>query len=111
MFRISDGCRCSYYSFIVQVMPEDYLYGRRPPVPLINKHVKIIVGEPIDFDLPKLREMALLESPHESSSPRLGWPSIEPDGLDEVAQRHLYSVISEKIQSVMESLRQKIISK
>lgn len=88
-----------------QVMPEDYIFGRRPPFPLINKHIKIIVGEPIEFDLPRLRKIALSES-HNESEPRLGWPSIAPHGLDEVAQRYLYSNISEKIQTVLESLRQ-----
>ncbi|XP_021736611.1 N-acylphosphatidylethanolamine synthase-like [Chenopodium quinoa] len=88
-----------------QVMPEDFLFGRRPPFPLINKHIKIIVGEPIEFDLPGLRKIALLES-HNESEPRLGWPRIARHGLDEVAQRYLYSNISEKIQTVLESLRQ-----
>ncbi|KMT08680.1 hypothetical protein BVRB_6g139560 isoform A [Beta vulgaris subsp. vulgaris] len=88
-----------------KVMPEDYLFGRRPPLPLINKHVKIIVGEPVEFDLPRLREMALSNSGGESSSPGLGWPSISPCGLDEVAQRCLYSGISEKLQAALESLR------
>ena len=93
-------------------MPEDYLFGRRPVVPLINKNVKIIVGDPIEFDLPRLREMALSESCDESS-PELGWPSLSPYGLNEVAQRFLYSMISEKIQTIMENLRQigKTISK
>ncbi|KAL2907146.1 N-acylphosphatidylethanolamine synthase [Bienertia sinuspersici] len=89
-----------------KVMPEDYLFGRRPPFPLINKHVKIIVGEPIEFDLPNLRETVLSEFRDETSPPRLGWPCVEPYGLDEVSQRRLYSLISEKIQTVMESLRQ-----
>ncbi|CAO2831356.1 unnamed protein product [Amaranthus hypochondriacus] len=95
-----------------KVMPEDYLFGRRPVVPLTNKNVKIIVGDPIEFDLPRLREMALSESCDESS-PKLGWPSLNSYGLNEVAQRFLYSMISEKIQTVMENLRQigKTISK
>lgn len=90
-----------------KVMPEDYLFGRRPPFPLINKHVKIIVGEPIEYDLPRLKEMALSES-GDKSSPRRGWPTIVPYGLDEVAQRCLYSSISEKIQTVLESLRERV---
>ncbi|XP_021851948.1 N-acylphosphatidylethanolamine synthase isoform X2 [Spinacia oleracea] len=89
-----------------KVMPEDYLFGRRPPFPLGSKHVKIIVGEPIEFDLPRLRDIALSESHDEESSPRLGWPNITPYGLDEVAQRYLYSNISQKIQTVLENMRQ-----
>ncbi|XP_074264376.1 N-acylphosphatidylethanolamine synthase-like [Silene latifolia] len=87
-----------------QVMPEDYMFGRRPPFPLSNKHIKIVVGDPIEFDLPRLRETALAES-RDDSSPRLGWPNISPYKLDEAAQRWLYSTISEKIQTAMEGLR------
>ncbi|KAH9619751.1 hypothetical protein KSS87_000612 [Heliosperma pusillum] len=71
-----------------EVMPEDYMFGRRPPFPLSNKHIKIVVGEPIEFDLPRLRETALAES-RVDSSPRLGWPNISPYRLDEAAQRCL----------------------
>ncbi|KAL9245706.1 hypothetical protein vseg_019326 [Gypsophila vaccaria] len=87
-----------------QVMPENYIFGRRPPIPLSNKHIKIIIGEPIELDLPRLREAALSES-RADSSPRVGWPSISRYGLDEAAQRYLYSTISQKIQTVMERLR------
>ena len=84
-------------------MPEEFLFGRRPPVPLCNKKISIIVGDPIEFDLPKMRQTAISLS-HNFSLPSLGWPST-PDGLDEAAQRCLYSAISEKIQTAMESLR------
>ncbi|KAK9678682.1 hypothetical protein RND81_11G227200 [Saponaria officinalis] len=87
-----------------QVMPENYIFGRRPPIPLCNKHIKIIVGEPIELNLPRLKETALSES-RSDSSPRVGWPNISAYGLDEAAQRYLYSTISQKIQSVMENLR------
>ncbi|XP_062113683.1 N-acylphosphatidylethanolamine synthase-like [Humulus lupulus] len=87
-----------------QVMPQSAPYGRRPLLPLSNKNISISVGEPIEFDLPKMRQMATSLSHSISLNPLLGWPST-PDGLDEAAQRYLYSTISEKIQTAMESLR------
>lgn len=78
------------------------MFGRRPPVPLVNKKISITVGEPIEFDLPKMRQTAISLS-HNFSLPLLGWPSSS--GLDEAAQRCLYSAISEKIRTAMESLR------
>ncbi|POO00341.1 Tafazzin [Trema orientale] len=86
-----------------QVMPQSAPYGRRPLLPLCNKKISIIVGEPIEFDLPKMRQMAVPLS-RNMSLPSLGWPST-PDGLDEATQRCLYCAISEKIRTVMESLR------
>ena len=85
-------------------MPENYLLGRRPPFPLWNKNIKIIVGDPIEFDLPKLRETAVSMSKHLSPSSS-GWPKTTPCGLDEPAQKCLYSSISEQIRTVMENLR------
>lgn len=85
-------------------MPEKFLWGRRPPFPLCNKNINIIVGEPIELDLPKMRQTATSLS-RNLSSPTLGWPKACPNGLDEAEQKCLYSAISEKIQTVMESLR------
>lgn len=87
-----------------QVMPENFYRGKRPPFPLWNKNIKIIVGEPMELDLPKMRQMAMSLS-RNISHPTLGWPSTFPGGLDEAAQRCLYIAISEKIQNVMETLR------
>lgn len=87
-----------------EVMPENFMFGRRPPVPLFNKRISIVVGEPIEFDIPKMRQMAM-SMPRDTLLPSIGWPSTSPCGLDEVAQRCLYSSISDKIQTVMESLR------
>ncbi|XP_050132257.1 N-acylphosphatidylethanolamine synthase-like isoform X2 [Malus sylvestris] len=87
-----------------QVMPDKFHRGKRPPFPLWNKDIKIIVGEPMDLDLPEMRQMATSLSRNTSHS-TLGWPSSCPGGLDEAAQKHLYSAISEKIQNVMERLR------
>ncbi|KAL7223642.1 hypothetical protein ACSBR1_025153 [Camellia fascicularis] len=85
-----------------EVMPEDYLFGRRAPLPLFNKNINIIVGDPIEFDLPKLRENAVSMSKDLYSSSS-GWPSTL--GLNEVAQKCLYSSISKQIWMVMENLR------
>lgn len=87
-------------------MPEKFLGGRRPPFPLCNKNINIIVGEPIEFNLPKMRQTAISMSRNLSLS-TAGWHSASPNGngMDEGAQRHLYATISEQIQTVMESLR------
>ncbi|KAK3027585.1 hypothetical protein RJ639_042261 [Escallonia herrerae] len=87
-----------------KVMPENYMFGSRPPFPLCNRNIKIIIGEPVKFDIPKLKELALSTS-RKSSLPSDQWPNTSPDGLDVAAQRYLYTTISEKIRSVMESLR------
>ncbi|GJN26115.1 hypothetical protein PR202_gb14018 [Eleusine coracana subsp. coracana] len=92
-----------------KVMPEKSFFGRRPPVPLCNKEIDIIVGEPIEFDLAGLKQEASLV-PHDSSWERKGWPTITPGGLDEPAQRWLYQKMSDKIQSVMESLRKTLLN-
>lgn len=84
-------------------MPEKYIFGRRPPLPLWNKGIKIIVGEPIEFDIAKLKQTALSVSRNLPSFPKEGWPSFEQ--LDEAAQRCLYIDISERIRTVMERLR------
>ncbi|BFG39512.1 hypothetical protein CerSpe_257860 [Prunus speciosa] len=92
------------HSGFEQVMPENFYRGKRPPFPLWSKNIKIIVGEPMELDLPKMRQMAMSLS-RNISHPTLGWPSTCPGGLDEAAQRCLYNAISEKIQNVMETLR------
>jgi hypothetical protein len=40
---------------LLQVLPENYWRGRRPLVPLWMKHISIVVGEPIQFDVPGLK--------------------------------------------------------
>ncbi|CAI9110378.1 OLC1v1010387C2 [Oldenlandia corymbosa var. corymbosa] len=87
-----------------KVMPEKYMFDRRPLVPLWGKDIDIVVGEPIEFDVPKLKEMAISESRNPSHSGAT-WRTLKPCGLDEAAQRHLYSTISEQIRIVMERLR------
>ncbi|XWS33978.1 hypothetical protein CRYUN_Cryun22dG0128500 [Craigia yunnanensis] len=87
-----------------EVMPENYFLERSHPFPLCNKEIKIIIGEPIEFDIPKMRQLAI--SMHRDLSfSSSGWPFISPYGLDEAAQRCLCSTISEQIQTAMEGLR------
>ncbi|XP_055829741.1 uncharacterized protein LOC129899020 [Solanum dulcamara] len=62
-------------------MPENYAFGRRPPVPLWNQEIKIVVGEPMEFNLPELRKMALSDS-RDSSSSSGRWPRIAALGKD-----------------------------
>ncbi|XP_072995986.1 N-acylphosphatidylethanolamine synthase isoform X1 [Typha latifolia] len=92
------------HSGFEKVMPEKSFFGRRPPLPVCNKDIQIIVGEPIEFDLQSLRHTARTVS-QESSVHSYGWPSISPDGLNEAAQRWLYTTISDQIRTVMERLR------
>lgn len=93
------------------MMPEKYFYGRRPPLPLCNKNLKVVVGEPIEFDLPMMIETAVsASSDHvtEATHQEAKWPVISSAGqkkLDETAQRYLYTALSQKIQSSLESLR------
>lgn len=84
-------------------MPENYMFGRRPPFPLWNKDVRIHIGEPIVFDIPKLKQEAVDMSKDLSFS-HSGWPKTMC-GLDEAAQRCLYTNISDRIREVMEKLR------
>ncbi|XP_020705044.1 N-acylphosphatidylethanolamine synthase isoform X2 [Dendrobium catenatum] len=87
-----------------KVMPEKYKFDRRPLFPLINRNIKIIVGEPLEFDIQSLRQKAKT-MPCEASSGSLGWPNSSPDGLSVGAQRWLYANISDQIRNVMEKLR------
>ncbi|KAE8637402.1 hypothetical protein CSA_023379 [Cucumis sativus] len=59
-----------------EIMPENSLFGRRPPVPLCCKKIEIIVGEPIQFDIPSMKQMAISMS-RNWASPLLGWPATE----------------------------------
>ncbi|KAK1288288.1 N-acylphosphatidylethanolamine synthase [Acorus calamus] len=87
-----------------KVMPEKFLFGRRPLLPLCGKKIQIVIGEPIEFDLQKLAQTAKTMG-RNSSCQSKGWPTIPGHGLDEAAQRWLYTHISEKIQTMMEKLR------
>uniref|UniRef100_A0A7I4DTD1 Tafazzin family protein n=1 Tax=Physcomitrium patens TaxID=3218 RepID=A0A7I4DTD1_PHYPA len=47
------------HSGFEKVMPENYWNGRRPLLPLVNKNVDIVVGEPMVFDIPRLKQAAV----------------------------------------------------
>ncbi|KAK1314697.1 N-acylphosphatidylethanolamine synthase [Acorus calamus] len=87
-----------------KVMPEKFLFGRRPLLPLCGKKIQIVIGEPIEFDLQELVQTAKTMG-RNSSYESKGWPTIPSHGLDEAAQIWLYTHISEKIQTMMEKLR------
>ncbi|KAJ8759681.1 hypothetical protein K2173_009773 [Erythroxylum novogranatense] len=78
-------------------------FEEKAPVPLCNKKINIVVGEPINFDLPNMRQVAITMS-RNLSLPKTGWMTTRC-GLDEAAQMCLYTSLSEKIQAAMESLR------
>ena len=42
----------------LQVVPEDWWNGKRPPIPLWNKKVDIFIGEPMQFDIQTLSQVA-----------------------------------------------------
>lgn len=46
------------HSGFEKVLPENYWHGQRPLVPLWMKHISIVVGEPIQFDVPGLKRAA-----------------------------------------------------
>lgn len=37
------------------MFPENFWFGKRPPVPLFMKHISIVVGEPMVFDMEQLK--------------------------------------------------------
>ncbi|CAL9047523.1 unnamed protein product [Musa banksii] len=92
------------HSGFEKVMPEKSFFGRRPPLPLCNKEIRIVIGEPIEFDLPSLKQEAIAAT-QDGCLQTLGWPKTFPDGLGEAAQRWIYTNISDRLRSVMESLR------
>ncbi|CAN1176443.1 N-acylphosphatidylethanolamine synthase [Linum perenne] len=86
-----------------EVMPENYRNGKRPRIPLTNKNINIIVGEPIEFDIPKLCSEAASTS-NSLSFPTFGWPKLSCYGLDEAAQKCLYMNISEQLRTALQRL-------
>lgn len=80
------------------------MFGRRPPFPLCRRDISIYIGEPIVFDIPKLKQKAEEMSRRDSSLPHSGWPHTSC-GLDESAQRCLYATMSDQIRRVLETLR------
>jgi monolysocardiolipin acyltransferase len=90
-----------------KVMPENFMFGKRPPFPLCRKKISIIVGEPIEFDISELKKTAISTAKDSSilESDYKEWPNTTPCGLNRVAQRILYTGISDQIRTVMEQLR------
>ncbi|KAK6154064.1 hypothetical protein DH2020_013703 [Rehmannia glutinosa] len=87
------------------------LIARAPITPIVlpivhrgfEKDIRIVIGEPIAFDVPELKQKAVKMS-RDLSFSHDGWPKTMC-GLDEAAQRCLYTIISDQIQVVMERLR------
>ncbi|KAG0587951.1 hypothetical protein KC19_2G204100 [Ceratodon purpureus] len=46
------------YVVCLQMIPEQWWRGKRPPIPLWNKKVDIFIGEPMQFDIPTLKQDA-----------------------------------------------------
>ncbi|GLJ23086.1 hypothetical protein SUGI_0435840 [Cryptomeria japonica] len=108
------------HSGFEKVMPEKHWFGRRPFIPLCLKNISIVVGQPMEFDIPTLLQRAEsisrnlrlsgkaegieADRNHSNSS---GWPSGLCKGLDESAQKWLFAHLSEQIQNVMQKLYMK----
>ncbi|CAM6118175.1 unnamed protein product [Calypogeia fissa] len=43
------------HSGFEKVFPENFWFGKRPPLPLLMKHISIVVGEPMVFDVAQLK--------------------------------------------------------
>ncbi|KAI5082904.1 hypothetical protein GOP47_0002647 [Adiantum capillus-veneris] len=100
------------HSGFEKVMPENYLFGRRPLLPLWSKNISIVVGEPIQFDLRSLRQTAeeavrrVYSTQHDESPPLPELPCKSALGglpEDRVVQ-WLYSHMSDHIRIVMQEL-------
>ncbi|MCO5549146.1 hypothetical protein L7F22_002612 [Adiantum nelumboides] len=100
------------HSGFEKVMPENYLFGRRPLLPLWFKNISIVVGEPMQFDMPSLRQTAeegvrrvYFTQHHESSSfPEFPCESVACDLPEDKVLHWLYSLMSDQIRTVMQEL-------
>ncbi|CAK9871762.1 unnamed protein product [Sphagnum jensenii] len=79
------------HSGFEKVLPENYWHGRRPLVPLWMKPISIVVGEPIQFDVPGLKRAA-----HD-------WARASAV-LEEAAWRWMYTHITEHIWVALQDL-------
>eukprot|EP00249_Psilotum_nudum_P013812 c24527_g1_i3 orf=263-1192(-) len=120
------------HSGFEKVMPEKYWFGRRPFLPLCFKKISIVVGEPMQFDIPGLKQTAkiltgqasgALRSIQKTSTdrPYTSWalPAQEfKPGSRVTSERNghvpedrsvhwLYSHISEQIRTVLQELYSK----
>jgi hypothetical protein len=57
-YNVTEGSPSEQFATYIQVKPEKLFFGRRPPVPLCNTEIDMIVGEPIEFDLVGLKQEA-----------------------------------------------------
>lgn len=102
------------HSGFEKVMPENYMFGRRPLLPLWFKNISIVVGEPMQFDIPSLRQTAEEAVRRVYCTQHDGLPlpelakNIAPLGechLPEDKVLHwLYSHMSDQIRTVMQDL-------
>ncbi|MCO5594787.1 hypothetical protein L7F22_048821 [Adiantum nelumboides] len=100
------------HSGFEKVMPENYLFGRRPLLPLWFKNISIVVGEPMQFDMPSLRQTAeegvrrvYFTQHHESPSfPEFPCKSVACDLPEDKVLHWLYSLMSDQIRTVMQEL-------
>eukprot|EP00897_Mesotaenium_endlicherianum_P010947 jgi/Mesen1/9881/ME000070S09162 len=124
---------CIGHSGFEKVMPEQHWFGRRALVPLWFKNISLVVGEPIQFDIPALRkkaEEAVSSGCTQFGADALIQPSEEVEKLEEPvyvedgpkqdksvlskaeaialagdeATRRLYSEITRQLKDTLESL-------
>ncbi|XP_051115245.1 N-acylphosphatidylethanolamine synthase isoform X2 [Andrographis paniculata] len=87
-----------------QVLPENYMFGRRPLVPLWNKDIRIVIGEPMVFNIPNLKQQAeQMSREKDTVLHHHGWPETHC-GMNEAVQQCLYTIISEQLREAMQKL-------
>lgn len=102
------------HSGFEKVMPENYLFGRRPLLPLWFKNISIVVGEPMQFDMSALRQTAEEAVRRVYGTQEEGTPlpevskNIAPGGQCPLAEdkvlHWLYSHMCDQIRAVMQEL-------
>ncbi|BBN04524.1 monolysocardiolipin acyltransferase [Marchantia polymorpha subsp. ruderalis] len=63
-----------------KVLPENYMFGRRPLLPLPMKRITIVVGEPMVFDIPQLKLIAKSVVSRGASETRSSVPHLSGAG-------------------------------
>ncbi|KAG6551349.1 hypothetical protein Mapa_007135 [Marchantia paleacea] len=63
-----------------KVLPENYMFGRRPLLPLAMKRITIVVGEPMVFDIPQLKLIAKAVVSRGASETRSNVPHLSGAG-------------------------------
>ncbi|OAE33885.1 hypothetical protein AXG93_3037s1080 [Marchantia polymorpha subsp. ruderalis] len=67
-------------SSVTTVLPENYMFGRRPLLPLPMKRITIVVGEPMVFDIPQLKLIAKSVVSRGASETRSSVPHLSGAG-------------------------------